>query len=71
MVGTPGRICALLQKGNLVTPSLGLLVLDEADKLMSDTFFDDVLWLHSVLPSKKQVCSLTSPQPNAYHSGVS
>ena len=56
MVGTPGRICALLQKGDLVTPSLGLLVLDEADKLMSDTFLDDVFWLHSVLPSKKQVC---------------
>jgi len=33
-VGTPGRICALLQGGFLTTSKLRIYVLDEADQLL-------------------------------------
>jgi ATP-dependent RNA helicase DDX20 len=38
IVGTPGRLMALLETKKLSTKTIKLLVLDEADKLMSDTF---------------------------------
>jgi hypothetical protein len=53
-VGTPGRVCALLASGALVTRALRLLVLDEADQLMGEGFYPDVTWAHDQLPAKKQ-----------------
>jgi ATP-dependent RNA helicase DDX20 len=38
VVATPGRLMALLESKKLVTSRVQLVVLDEADKLMSDTF---------------------------------
>ena len=55
VVGTPGRICALLDGRGLHAKHMRLLVLDEADQLMTESFQEDVLWAHSVLPSHKQV----------------
>jgi superfamily II DNA/RNA helicase len=55
VVGTPGRVCALLEKGDFVTPSVRLLILDEVNVLMADTFKGDVCWMHSVFPRPIQV----------------
>ncbi len=41
-VGTPGRVCRLLEIGALVPRNINLLVLDEADHLMSDSFIGDI-----------------------------
>jgi len=41
-VGTPGRICRLLEIGALVPKNISTLVLDEADHLMSDSFIRDI-----------------------------
>ncbi|GFR40199.1 hypothetical protein Agub_g759, partial [Astrephomene gubernaculifera] len=41
-VGTPGRVCALLQSGRLAGGGLALLVLDEADSLLGEGFYEDV-----------------------------
>ena len=46
-VGTPGRICALLERGDLVSPKLKILVLDDAENLRLETFRDDIIWLLS------------------------
>lgn len=54
-VGTPGRVCALLESGALPPDRIATLVLDEADSLLSDSFAEDVEWVHSVLPHRKQV----------------
>lgn len=49
-IGTPGRLCNLLERGDLVTPSLKLMVLDDAENLMRDPFRADVFWIHSLVP---------------------
>lgn len=41
-MGTPGRICRLLEIGALVPKFIRTLVLDEADHLMSDSFIKDI-----------------------------
>jgi DEAD/DEAH box helicase len=41
-VGTPGRVCRLLEIGALVPKCIRTLVLDEADHLMSDSFLGDI-----------------------------
>lgn len=40
VVGTPGRILSLIERGSLNLDALKILVLDEADRLMEDVFFD-------------------------------
>ncbi len=54
-VGTPGRVCALLQAERLVPGGISLLVLDEADSLLGDSFYEDVTWIYDQLPKRKQV----------------
>lgn len=55
-VGTPGRLCALVESGALPTRGVRLLVLDEADGLWADSFRRDVQWLAGALPRQKQAC---------------
>lgn len=42
VVGTPGRVCKLLEMGALVVRNCRTLVLDEADHLLSDSFVRDI-----------------------------
>ena len=54
-VGTPGRLCSLLQSGTLPPRTISTLVLDEADTLLSEAFYSDVTWAYDQLPKRKQV----------------
>ncbi|KPI97333.1 putative ATP-dependent RNA helicase DDX20 [Papilio xuthus] len=56
-VGSPGRLKHLIQDKYIVTTSVRLLVLDEADKLMEKSFEADIKYIHSVLPQQKQILS--------------
>ena len=42
VIGTTGRICQLLQEGDLKLDTVELFVLDEADKLMDEDFQKDI-----------------------------
>lgn len=42
-VGTPGRVRQLMEKGSLKPKTMRLFILDEADKLMEESFAADVL----------------------------
>ena len=42
-VGTPGRVRQLIDKGSLKTKTIRLFILDECDKLMEDSFSEDIL----------------------------
>lgn len=55
VVGTPGRLLALLQGGALTPASLHMLVLDEADALLGESFYHDVTSIYDHMPRKKQV----------------
>ena len=41
-VGTPGRVGSLLEAGTLQPSAMKMLVLDEADQLMTESFAEDV-----------------------------
>lgn len=49
VVGTPGRLCALVESGRLLLSTMQLVVLDEADQLLGDSFREDIEWLHEQL----------------------
>ncbi|CEP17188.1 hypothetical protein [Parasitella parasitica] len=51
VVGTPGRLMALLESKMLSTTHIKLLVLDEADKLMSKTFHPQINYIFSKVKS--------------------
>lgn len=61
VVGTPGRIWHLIKSGLLNTSNLKMLVLDEADSLISGTLQPDVDQIIKAVPKKRQtlVCSAT------------
>ena len=42
IVGTPGRLLDLMERGSLEFPNLKFLVLDEADRMLSMGFIEDV-----------------------------
>lgn len=67
-VGTPGRVCALVTSGALTLDSLSMFVLDEADALLSDSFYSDVTWLYDQLPRKKQASSQVASMIETYSS---
>lgn len=54
VVGTPGRILDLLNRGNLSLDSLGWLVLDEADEMLNMGFIQDVERILSKAPAERQ-----------------
>ncbi|KAL2725607.1 putative ATP-dependent RNA helicase ddx20 isoform X1 [Vespula squamosa] len=54
-VGAPGRVKHLIEKGFLKTDNIRLFVLDEADKLMENSFQGDINYIFSKLPCSKQV----------------
>ncbi|GFS11000.1 eukaryotic initiation factor 4A [Elysia marginata] len=62
-VGTPGRVKQLLEIGALKAASIRLFVLDEADKLLQDSFQESINWIYSSLPENKQILALSATYP--------
>ena len=53
-VGTPGRLRQLLEEGSIHPDGVRCVVIDEADALMGGSFEAYVLFIHGVLPARKQ-----------------
>lgn len=62
--GTPGRVFDMIQRRNLRTRSIKMLVLDEADEMLNAGFKDQVYDIYRYLPYNTQciVVSATLPQ---------
>ena len=54
VVGTPGRVLALLQKESLNLDFIKTLVLDEADRMLDMGFFEDIEKIINFAPKKRQ-----------------
>jgi len=54
IVGTPGRVLDLLQKGKIDVSGLEYFVLDEADRMLDMGFQDELESIISFLPEKRQ-----------------
>ncbi|KAL7828701.1 hypothetical protein SRHO_G00323350 [Serrasalmus rhombeus] len=65
-IGSPGRIKQLIEMGLLLTTSIRLFVLDEADKLLEEgSFQDQINWIFSSLPVNKQMLALSATYPES------
>jgi len=68
VVGTPGRILDHLGSGNLSFDQVGILVLDEADELLSLGFWPDMREIQKYLPKKRQSCLFSATIPERVRS---
>lgn len=62
--GTPGRVFDMIKRGNLRTKNVKMLVLDEADEMLSRGFKEQIYDIYRYLPPSTQivVVSATLPQ---------
>jgi len=65
IVGTPGRILDMISKRFLYTKDIKLLILDEADEMLSGGFQDNIYNIIQYIPKTTQIC-LFSATKNDY-----
>ena len=64
VVGTPGRVHDMIRRKYLKTEKMGLIILDEADEMLSQGFKDQIYKIFQYMPSEIQIglFSATMPQ---------
>ena len=65
LVATPGRLLDLVDHNAVRLGSLGLLVLDEADRLLDAAFADELNRVLALLPARRQVLMFSATLPMA------
>ncbi|HEY5658487.1 MAG TPA: DEAD/DEAH box helicase [Myxococcota bacterium] len=68
IVGTPGRILDHLGSGRLSFDAVRMLVLDEADEMLSLGFWPDMREIQSYLPKERQSCLFSATIPEKVRS---
>jgi ATP-dependent RNA helicase DeaD len=63
VVGTPGRLQDLLDRGALQLEAIHTVVLDEADEMLDMGFLDDIEALLSALPKERQTALFSATIP--------
>lgn len=63
VVGTPGRVFDMINRGSLIPDSMKMFVLDEADEMLSRGFKDQIYDVFRKLPSSIQVILLSATMP--------
>ncbi|KAM0950867.1 putative RNA helicase [Dioscorea sansibarensis] len=64
VVGTPGRIIDLVQRGALDLSEVKFVVLDEADQMLAIGFQEDVECILSYLPARRQCMLFSATMPS-------
>ena len=65
VVGTPGRLLDLIQKGELDLSAVRVLVLDEADEMLSMGFIEDIEAILQAIPESRQTALFSATVPPA------
>lgn len=65
VVGTPGRMIDLIEKGALHLNAVRMLVLDEADEMLRMGFAEDVETITSSLPTERLTALFSATMPSA------
>lgn len=63
VVGTPGRIIDLLNRGSLNLSEIQFIVLDEADQMLNVGFDEDVEMILEKIPQKHQTMMFSATMP--------
>jgi translation initiation factor 4A len=63
VVGTPGRVLHMINEGYLNTETLSMLVIDEADEMLSHGFKDQIYDIFKHLPEELQVLLFSATLP--------
>jgi translation initiation factor 4A len=63
LVGTPGRVFDLINRGHLKVTDLSALIMDEADQMLSHGFKDLVYDIFKTLPPNIQICLFSATMP--------
>jgi len=63
-VGTPGRVADVIKRGALRTEGLKVLVLDEADEMLSQGFSEQIYDIFKYLPKDVQVALFSATMPD-------
>ncbi|HEU0070862.1 MAG TPA: DEAD/DEAH box helicase [Alphaproteobacteria bacterium] len=63
VVGTPGRLCDHLKRGNLETGSMRVVVLDEADEMLDLGFREDLEFLLDATPEGRRTLLFSATIP--------
>ncbi len=63
IVGTPGRVMDHMRRGSLKLADLQCLVLDEADEMLRMGFAEDVDWVLTHAPEKRQMALFSATMP--------
>lgn len=63
VVGTPGRVFDMINRGALKTEGVKMFCLDEADEMLSTGFKDSIYDIFQLLPAETQVVLLSATMP--------
>ncbi|KAK4686328.1 translation initiation factor 4A, partial [Tremellales sp. Uapishka_1] len=63
VVGTPGRVFDMINRGALKADSVKMFCLDEADEMLSTGFKDSIYDIFQLLPAETQVVLLSATMP--------
>lgn len=63
IIGTPGRLIDLLEGGNLTLSDIGILVLDEADRMLDMGFQPQIKKILERIPSERQTLLFSATMP--------
>ena len=63
IIGTPGRVIKMIELGIISTSLMKVIVLDEADELLSHSFVPQIKKLIEAVPSTCQICLFSATMP--------
>jgi superfamily II DNA/RNA helicase len=64
IIATPGRLIQHIRMGYVKLDRVEHLVLDEADRMLDMGFYEDIVEIVSLLPSKRQTLMFSATMPN-------
>lgn len=70
VVGTPGRLRDLIERKALKLEEARILVLDEADEMLSMGFWDDVIWIISHMHTARQTLLFSATLPTTIEHAI-
>jgi superfamily II DNA/RNA helicase len=68
IIGTPGRVLDMIHKRYINVSTLKMLILDEADELLSHIFITQIYDIFQNLPPKIQVCLFSATMNESFFS---